>query len=70
MFRKEEFVEMLVNIMHVPAVAVDDGIILDRKAFNSISPAHMPHWAWMNKRDINNEFHIRAATTEEIELLK
>lgn len=66
MFRKDEFVDMLNDTMHVAAGAVDDGIILDREAFNAIKAAYMPHWAWLNKKFINSEFHTVPATERQL----
>lgn len=64
-FDREGFVEMLRLKMNVRAKAMEDGIILDREAFNAISPAHMPHWAYINKSNINSRLHTRPATPSE-----
>lgn len=65
MFRKQEFVDMLKYRCNVRACAVDDGIILDREAFNNTSVAYLPHWAYLNKKFINSQFHTRPATYDE-----
>lgn len=64
-FKKESFVEMLRLKMNVRAKAVEDGIIMDREAFNAVSPAHMPHWAYINREHINNKFRTRPAAPSE-----
>lgn len=68
MFNREKFVDMLQCTMNVPAAVVDDGVILDREAFNAISAAHMPHWAFINRKYINSNLHTRPATSKEIEM--
>lgn len=69
MFNKEEFAEMLRGAMSVPTAVVDDGIILDREAFNATPSYMMPHWAFMNKDDIRSELHTRPATPDEATML-
>lgn len=66
MFNREQFADMLNCKMNVKAKAVEDGVILDRDAFNAVSAAYMPHWAWLNKKSINSNLHTRPATAEEI----
>lgn len=69
MFRKEEFAEMLRDTMNVATAVVDDGIILDREAFNATPLYMMPHWAFMNRDDIRSKYHTRPATAEEVAML-
>lgn len=64
-FNKSEFVRLLRYSMNVRAAAVDDGIILDLDAFNAISKAAMPHWVFINERDINSNLHTRPASLDE-----
>ena len=64
-FNKPEFVRVLRYSMNVKAAAVDDGIILDLDAFNAISKAVMPHWAFINARYINSKLHTRPASLDE-----
>lgn len=64
-FDKEGFAKMLDEGMNVRNKIVDDGIILDVDAFNTISAASMPHWAWLNRQDINSPLHTRPAMPEE-----
>lgn len=64
-FNREGFVEMLQLKMNVRAKTVEDGVILDRDAFNAISPAHMPHWAYINRSNINSRLHTRSAMPSE-----
>lgn len=64
-FNKPEFVRLLRYSMNVRAAVVDDGIILDLDAFNTISKAVMPHWAFINERDINSKLHTRPASLDE-----
>lgn len=68
-FDRNDFAAMLKEKMNVQARAVDDGVIIDRGAFNCIHPAHMPHWAFINREDINSALHTRAATEREIFML-
>ena len=51
--------------MNVRAKAVEDGVILDREAFNATSAALMPNWAWLNKKSINSPLHTRPAEPTE-----
>lgn len=69
-FERHDFAAMLKEKMNVQAKAVDDGVILDKDAFNAVCPAHMTHWAFINRDDINSALHTRAATEREIFLLK
>lgn len=69
-FDRNDFAAMLRAKMNVEARAVEDGVILDKDAFNSVHPAHMPHWAFINREDINSALHTRAATEREIFMLK
>lgn len=64
-FNKPEFVRVLRYSMNVKAAAVDDGIILDLDAFNAISKAVMPHWAFINARYINSKLYTRPASLDE-----
>lgn len=64
-FNKPEFVRLLRYSMNVRAAIVDDGIILDLDAFNSISKAAMPHWVFINERYINSNLHTRPASLDE-----
>ena len=64
-FNKPEFVRLLRYSMNVRAAVVDDGIILGLDAFNTISKAVMPHWAFINERDINSKLHTRPASLDE-----
>lgn len=59
-FNKPEFVRLLRYSMNVRAAVVDDGIILDLDAFNATSKAAMPHWVFINERDINSNLHTRS----------
>ena len=65
MFRKREFIKILRYKMNVEAAEVEDGIILDRDAFNSVRLAYMPHWAYINHKYINSDLHTRPASREE-----
>lgn len=69
MFNKAEFVDMLKYKCNVRACATDDGIILDRQAFNEIKASHLPHWAYINKQYINSALHTRPASYEEYHAL-
>lgn len=66
-FNKTEFVRLLRYSMNVRAAVVDDGIILDLDAFNATSKAAMPHWVFINERDINSNLHTRPASLDEFE---
>lgn len=66
MFRKQEFVNMLEQKMNVRAYAVKDGVILDREAFNDVPLSLIPHWAFINRKFINSQFHTRPAEPAEI----
>lgn len=65
MFEKEKFVSLLRVKMNVRARTVEDGIILDRDAYNAIPASTMPHWAYMMKKYINSPLHTRPATPDE-----
>lgn len=65
MFKKEEFTDMIRVKMNVRAKVVEDGIILDRDAYNAVPVARMPHWAYMMKKYINSPLHTRPATPDE-----
>lgn len=64
-FDNKAFADMLKLKMNVRAKAVEDGVILDREAFNATSAALMPNWAWMNKKSINSDLHTRPAEPAE-----
>lgn len=64
-FDNAKFADMLRLRMNVRAKAVEDGVILDRDAFNATSAAFMPEWAWLNKRYINSSLHTRPAEPAE-----
>ena len=64
-FDNAKFADMLRLKMNVRAKAVEDGVILDRKAFNATSAALMPNWAWLNKQSINSPLHTRPADPAE-----
>lgn len=64
-FDNAKFADMLRLRMNVRAKAVEDGVILDRDAFNAASAAFMPEWAWLNKRYINSPLHTRSAEPAE-----
>ena len=64
-FDNAKFADMLRLKMNVRAKAVEDGVILDRDAFNATSAALMPNWAWLNKKSINSDLHTRPADPEE-----
>lgn len=66
MFKRDEFVNMLKSKMNVRAYAVDDGIILDKEAFNAVRVADMTHWAYINRKCINSNLHTRSAEWYEI----
>lgn len=68
-FDRNDFAAMLRAKMNVEARAVNDGVILDKDAFNRVHPAYMPHWAFINREDINSALHTRAATEREIFML-
>lgn len=68
-FNREAFASLLRNTMSVPAVAVNDGILLDKDAFLNWEPARMPTWAFINRDDIRSPFHTRPATEAEVKLL-
>lgn len=65
-FKRTEFVDVLMYQLNVTAGAVDDGIVLDRDAFNAVPDAILPKWAKINKEDINSGLHTRPATEREI----
>ena len=65
LFNKSEFVKLLRYTMNVEAAQVEDGIILDIDAFNAVSKALMPHWAFINSKFINSKLHTRPASKEE-----
>lgn len=56
LFNNEEFAEVL-NSLGVEAKAVNQGVILDREAFNQLKVSKMPHWVYMNRKFINSEYH-------------
>lgn len=64
-FDNAKFANMLRLQMNVRAKAVEDGVILDRDAFNAIEAGLMPQWAWLNKRAINSQLHTRPAEPME-----
>lgn len=64
-FDNAKFADMLRLKMNVRAKAVEDGVILDRDAFNATSAAFMPNWAWLNKQSINSPLHTRPAEPAE-----
>lgn len=64
-FDNAKFADMLRLRMNVRAKAVEDGVILDRDAFNATSAAFMPNWAWLNKQSINSPLHTRPAEPAE-----
>lgn len=64
-FDREGFTEMLKLKMNVRAKAVDDGVILDRDAFNATPAKFMPVWAWNCRKDINNPLRVRLAEPAE-----
>lgn len=64
-FDREGFANMLINTMKVPAVAVSDGIILEKEKFNAYPLKLMPQWAWLNREDINSKYHTRLSSTTE-----
>lgn len=68
-FDRKAFTDMLVYQCNVKAVPTDGGVILDREAFNAIPAAHLPHWAYKNRKSINNGLHTRPATAEEAAML-
>lgn len=68
-FDRKAFADMLVYKCNVKAIPVSGGVIFDREAFNAIPAANLPHWAYINKKYINNEFHARSATEEEAAML-
>lgn len=61
-FDKQGFRDMLVQKCNIRCAVVDDGIILDREAFNK---ADLPEWARLNQEDVNSPLHTRPATEEE-----
>lgn len=65
LFNKSDFVKLLRYTMNVEAAKVEDGIILDIDAFNAVSKAVMPHWAYINSKFINSKLHTRPASKEE-----
>lgn len=67
-FNKDEFTKLLRYVMNVKAAPVEDGIILDLEAFNSVPKGAMPHWAFINSRFINSKLHTREATREEYKI--
>ena len=64
-FDNAKFANMLRLQMNVRAKAVEDGVILDRDAFNAMEAGLMPQWAWLNKRAINSPLHTRPANPME-----
>ena len=65
LFNKKEFVKLLRYTMNVESAVVEDGVILDVDAFNAVSKAVMPHWAFIISRFINSKLHTRPASKEE-----
>ena len=65
LFNKSDFVKLLRYTMNVEATQVEDGVILDIDAFNAVSKAVMPHWAYINSKFINSKLHTRPASKEE-----
>lgn len=65
MFKKHDFIKLLRYKMNVEAAEVNDGIIIDKDAFNSVRAAYMPHWAYINRKYINSDLHTRPASREE-----
>lgn len=61
-FDKQGFRDMLVQKCNIRCAVVDDGIILDKEAFNK---ADLPEWAKLNQEDVNSSLHTRPATEEE-----
>lgn len=68
-FNARDFADMLARECNIKAMPVSGGVILDRKAFNAIPAAHLPHWAFINRDYINNPWHTRPATPEEAAML-
>lgn len=64
-FDNAKFADMLRLKMNVRAKAVEDGVILDRDAFNATSAALMPLRAWVHKQSINSPLHTRPAEPAE-----
>lgn len=64
-FDNKGFADTL-NRIGVRAKAVDDGVILNRQALNTIKVGSLPIWVYLNKEDINSKVHIRPATAKEI----
>lgn len=64
-FDNRTFARLLERQMNVRAKAVEDGVILDRDAFNSWPAGEMPVWAFVNKADINSPLHTREAQPDE-----
>ena len=64
-FQNEKFCQVLWNHMNVRCKPVEDGVILDREAFNMMPLGEMPTWCWMNHQDINSPLHTRPATPDE-----
>ena len=65
-FNTVNFVKMLTSTVNVPAVETEGGVILDRDAFNNVPATWLPHWAYLNRKDINNPLRTRPATPDEI----
>lgn len=64
-FNNAKFANMLRLEMNIRANAVEDGVILDREAFNATSSAFIPNWAKVNKQRINNPLYTRPAEPAE-----
>ena len=64
-FNNAKFADMLHLQMNVRARAVEDGVILDRDAFNAMEAGLMPQWARLNKKAINSPLHTRRADPME-----
>lgn len=69
-FNNRGFAEMLQLQANVMAVAVEDGVILDKSGFESVPAALMAHWAFINREDILSPLHTRPAEAWEIDLLQ
>lgn len=65
-FNRTDFVNMLRHKMGVNACLGRDGIFLDRDKFNECRAAEMPHWAFLNREDINSVLHTRPINPEEV----
>ena len=65
LFDNESFAQMLEVKMNVRAMAMADGVVLDRDKFNAMPITSMPLWAYQNRRFINSDVHSIVLTPDK-----